>query len=609
MSDANMVLDFAREIGQTRPLTELAGGVADIVQGSRTKKAYEGAFEAYRESPNQDTLAKLYEVGIPLGYGADISRMAAGAVVAPGADVPISYQQQYQAQLDLFEEEPTDENEVPLLQLAELTGSYEQTQDYINIFRRRVQQEEQQKAEADFQAAVEAQTANPESVEATVAVWNAARAAGVDPTDQAALQAATQAARARSAQTAVATTWGAFQEDVLSEDKRKAFYAAALETGQLTELMGAVSEMTNVEKTQQAEEFIRVISSLMSGNTEAGVSALNEAISAAEADGDTEKAEQLKRYKERIESGETDAVVTELTALTGLLGDDANAGLDRLRENREEQRNTLLDAANILSITNRAEYATEEDKLFARQNIDGLFGRQGQALVDMVNVAAGVEEGTLSNQELLDEEHRLRAELDRNTDVYRTITDAYSNIILVNGVADISGMSDQALITLYALLLDPNSSVREGEANRLAAAQGIFDTIDTLPDRIAKGVVLSENARNAIIDTATRLNDFALAQIDTFNSRAQQTVDFVDPEGARGTRDRIFKGDPAVDVAPPSEALRTVRSSPLYQGATTAQRRAINNMSEQELQRNFRTVLSSAGGTSAGGVIDLGGDR
>ena len=105
------------------------------------------------------------------------------------------------------------------------------------------------------------------------------------------------------------------------------------------------------------------------------------------------------------------------------------------------------------------------------------------------------------------QENTLRDEFDAKSKDYRAQSDAYGRIQV--SAQDPSAAGDLALIFSYMKILDPGSTVREGEQATAANARGVPEAIASQYNRVMRGEKLGENQRKDFVDRAQRLYDQA----------------------------------------------------------------------------------------------------
>lgn len=124
---------------------------------------------------------------------------------------------------------------------------------------------------------------------------------------------------------------------------------------------------------------------------------------------------------------------------------------------------------------------------------------------------------------------------------FSEVSFAFSRI--VRSAADPSPAGDLALIFNFMKVLDPGSTVREGEFATASNAGGVDDRVRSLYNQIVNGTRLTEGQRADFVDRASRLYRGAEEQ---YNSVAEQYTDFATQAGLDPTRvipDFSFQGE------------------------------------------------------------------
>jgi hypothetical protein len=123
----------------------------------------------------------------------------------------------------------------------------------------------------------------------------------------------------------------------------------------------------------------------------------------------------------------------------------------------------------------------------------------------------------------------LRKEYDSNAIVKQTTALAQSYQTILSASKDPSAAGDLALIFNYMKMLDPGSSVREGEFANAQNAAGIPERIRAQFNNVKKGERLTEQTRADFIDRATKI---ARGQRQMLQGVAQRYAGFAKTAGA-----------------------------------------------------------------------------
>ena len=91
------------------------------------------------------------------------------------------------------------------------------------------------------------------------------------------------------------------------------------------------------------------------------------------------------------------------------------------------------------------------------------------------------EIATLTREQKFKEERELRNDFEKSTKEFRGLTDAYGRILV--GAEDKSGLGDMTIIFNYMKMLDPTSTVREGEYASARNTQGVSEEVRVMYNR------------------------------------------------------------------------------------------------------------------------------
>jgi hypothetical protein len=118
---------------------------------------------------------------------------------------------------------------------------------------------------------------------------------------------------------------------------------------------------------------------------------------------------------------------------------------------------------------------------------------------------------------------------------FKEVESAYSNI--KNAAAKPSAAGDQSLVFSFMKMLDPGSSVREGEFANAAAAAGLGDRMIAMMKKVDSGQLLTPGQRQDFINQAETL----------FNSRKAQASRATDFYRKRATEGGLNPDDVTMD--------------------------------------------------------------
>jgi hypothetical protein len=118
-----------------------------------------------------------------------------------------------------------------------------------------------------------------------------------------------------------------------------------------------------------------------------------------------------------------------------------------------------------------------------------------------------------------DDEGKLRGEFDKKTQDFTIVRDAYSNISTV--ASDASPAGDLSLIFSYMKLLDPGSTVREGEYATAQNAASVPETIRAKFNKAIEGETLTPSQRADFVKQAGNIYASKKKSFDAELSRYQ----------------------------------------------------------------------------------------
>jgi hypothetical protein len=104
---------------------------------------------------------------------------------------------------------------------------------------------------------------------------------------------------------------------------------------------------------------------------------------------------------------------------------------------------------------------------------------------------------------------------------YTKVRDAYERVraSAQRAQTDQTGASDMAIVFNYMKMLDPGSTVREGEFQSAAESGGYGPRIQNIVSNIAAGKILTNAQRQEFVDTAAKLYEESLGNLGAQNER------------------------------------------------------------------------------------------
>jgi hypothetical protein len=270
------------------------------------------------------------------------------------------------------------------------------------------------------------------------------------------------------------------------------------------EIKTAFDAMSEPKRQEQTAFGINLVTSLLSGNSDAAVTMLNERIVAAENSGDAEEAAKLRANLKIIEMDPYAAAISIGSAMTAA---DAIA---------PDVWKSILDATQPKA----AEAASPLGKL-AQDVAKGILPQS--VLDSALKLDKTNAEGGLTLKDKVAEEARLRGEYSKRTE---DLTSAERNqSIIETSAADNTGAGDIALVTSFMKMLDPGSVVRETEFATAANAGGLLGRLKSLATKVESGQFLSAEQRTEFQNLSRKFLDAARVQEQGVQQSYQAIVD------------------------------------------------------------------------------------
>ena len=228
---------------------------------------------------------------------------------------------------------------------------------------------------------------------------------------------------------------------------------------------------------------------------------------------------------------------------------------------RQKQIETLRESINTLE-KQKLTAVTAEEKLRAeqlqREMMNEFHRLQLQAqreaaadraanqreLIAMRRDALDAKNGPMGAKDRYQVEDRMGDDYRTQTKNYVTEMDAARKILSVPTDRPLSPIEQQSAIVMLNKILDPASVVGEGEFNRLAEAQGLFQRAQLALERLSTGATLSPALVKDIRNVADFYNKAATARVGTI------TQDYTDRANRRGLDSRNIVGNYAASTAP-----------------------------------------------------------
>lgn len=140
----------------------------------------------------------------------------------------------------------------------------------------------------------------------------------------------------------------------------------------------------------------------------------------------------------------------------------------------------------------------------------------------------------LSPEDKFQQERALRNDFERSTEEFRGLTDAYGRILV--GAEDKSGLGDMTIIFNYMKMLDPDSTVREGEYAEAEDTQGLPEwlllmyekSVDVLKGKGSRAEVFRDVGRERFVNMTDQLFRQRFA---TYTRRAEHMTQLAENYG------------------------------------------------------------------------------
>ena len=134
-------------------------------------------------------------------------------------------------------------------------------------------------------------------------------------------------------------------------------------------------------------------------------------------------------------------------------------------------------------------------------------------------------------EKVFGQEGKLRAEFATATKAFTTVRDSYARIQA--SAEDPSAAGDLALIFNYMKVLDPGSTVREGEFATAQNAAGVPERVQAFYNNVMRGERMTPVQRDDFVDRSGRLYESQLSQYKNTETRYRDLASKyqgVDPE-------------------------------------------------------------------------------
>lgn len=286
---------------------------------------------------------------------------------------------------------------------------------------------------------------------------------------------------------------------------------------QLSEQFQKTYNMLNTEQQKaHVDTASQVYASLLSGNTEVAQDVLQQRIEAARNSGDEEQAKQMETMSKLIELHPETAKTSTGIFLANAMGaekfTDTFTKLEESRRERALEPGALKKQAAELGLTEQ-----QTNKVLAENK---KLGVETQKLA--LELEAMKKGGKIVDPEKRFEyERKLSDEYTKKTQNFTDVQEAYRRI----KAAEDTAAGDLSLIFSYMKMLDPGSTVREGEFANAQNAGGIDDKVVNLYNQLLTGERLNADQRKSFKSQSNSLFAAARKREEDVRAGIQKVVD------------------------------------------------------------------------------------
>lgn len=176
--------------------------------------------------------------------------------------------------------------------------------------------------------------------------------------------------------------------------------------------------------------------------------------------------------------------------------------------------------------------SASQKKGFTLSEGQGRYDEEGNLMAYMPKTVDNLDKEIKREKSQFDKASKIRSEVEKVSKVYRDVEDSFGRIeAAVTGAP--SGATDMALIFNYMKMLDPGSTVREGEFATAANTGGLPATVVNLYNSAKDGQMLTSKQRNNFISQAK----------EQFNSATVSQNKRLDEYEKLGSRYGLDRGD------------------------------------------------------------------
>lgn len=320
--------------------------------------------------------------------------------------------------------------------------------------------------------------------------------------------------------------------------------------------------MDTAKKEQTIQQIQPVFAALETGNVEIAKGILEDQLAAAEGAGDERMSRALRGKLKELEIDPEAVKLSTGISLSRLMGDDFKGILDTLESRRES--GVFEDARLRKALADANLTEAQAKKTLADTEALGVDTKL--ALIELEGAKQGGFD--LDPEKIIDTEKKLRDEFNKGITDSIKVQEAFRRF----DVSEDSAQGDMSMIFQFMRMLDPGSTVREGEFALAGQTTGVPGRITNLYNQAIRGERLNEDQRGGFRSQAEKLLKASKTRINDVKADLLIPVENygLNPENVFGTRmqEEVNSGDAALEQRfaeltgqgmTPQEAANTLR--------------------------------------------------
>lgn len=277
--------------------------------------------------------------------------------------------------------------------------------------------------------------------------------------------------------------------------------------------------LSNEQQKAHVDTASQVYASLLSGNTEVAQDVLKDRIEAARNAGDEKQVKSMETMSKLIELHPETAKTSTGIFLANAMGKDkftdTFTGLETSRRERALEPGALKKQGIDLGLTE----AQTNKVLVENKKLDA---ETQKAILELEAMKKGGK--IVDPEKRFEYERKLSDEYTKKTQNFDGVQEAYRRI----KAAEDTAAGDLSLIFSYMKMLDPGSTVREGEFANAQNAGGVGDRVINLYNNLLTGERLNPEQRKSFKSQSNSLFDAAKKKEESVRAGIQKVVDNYD---------------------------------------------------------------------------------